>query len=315
MRLIRGISPLARVVLRSCEAFTYLLEVRVMNMEVSDWISNHNPRRRVQSKQVTGKFRRDRTASSALIRKSLRIFGRYIQLTAIALTLLGSLLVIAACMTPDPTHFLLNNEQTGIQPTRLAPWHEFSDWVHGRKHVVLTFDDGPVGTDMDKRFIAILHKHHAHAIFFLVCSKIVPESVTVISTLEHEGHMIGNHSTNHLRLDELPYPEASREIESCSSRIAGLTGHRPHYFRPPFGRSSPLVEEAARVSGMQALFWNASDYDYLYRDPSKVLQVGSEQVPDMAVLLMHERKITEEVLDQILTRLEQRGFTFVLPEA
>lgn len=286
-----------------------------MNMDVSVWTAGRNQRRMAPGWWVVCGGRGARLTTLALLGRTLRVIGRYIQLTVVGLALAGSILVMAAWVTPEPTHFLLTNDQTGIRSTSLAPWHEFSDWIHGRKHVVLTFDDGPVGNDMDDRFIGILRKHHAHAMFFLVCSKIGPESGTIISTLERDGHMIGNHSTNHLRLDKLSYPEAFKEIESCSSRIANVTGHRPHYFRPPFGKSSPLVEAAARASGVQELFWNASDYDYLYRDPSKVFQMGSEEVPDMAVLLMHERKITEEVLDRILSRLEERGFVFVLPDA
>ncbi|WP_239950186.1 polysaccharide deacetylase family protein [Dyella terrae] len=222
--------------------------------------------------------------------------------------------VMAALRTPPPTYFVLNEKHTGIAAPSYPAWHQFSNWVNHRKFAVLTFDDGPAGDVMDSQFLAILRKHHAHAIFFLVCNKINGDTAPALGKMLREGHLIGNHTLDHQHVSALPYEQALHQIDACNERIASVTGRRPYFFRPPFGHSSAIVAQASSAAGVQQVFWNASSYDYMYRKPEKIAQFSLEETKDMSILLMHERKGTAAALDTLLTKLEADGFTFVLPK-
>jgi peptidoglycan/xylan/chitin deacetylase (PgdA/CDA1 family) len=151
--------------------------------------------------------------------------------------------------------------------------------------------------------------------FFLVCSHINDANRDVLGKLEGAGHLIGNHSYDHLKLDTLTSrPELQHQIDGCSQRLAQLTGRRPYYFRPPFGATSPLVTQLAQAAGMKQLLWNANSQDSWMTQPEQILHWSLEQTEDQSVLLLHEKPTTAAVLDDMLTQLEQRGFQFVLPD-
>lgn len=244
----------------------------------------------------------------------LRRFVRFFSVLVPVAVVLFVVAVLAALQTPAPSYFVLDKTHHGITAPSLQPWHRFSDWVNHRKFAVLTFDDGPMGDAMDDRFLAILRKHHAHAMFFLVCNRITAGTRPSVGRMLRDGHMIGNHTFDHKHISAMPYDEVLQQIDSCSERIASITGHRPYYFRPPYGHSSEAVGKAADAAGVQQLFWNASSYDYWYGEPEKIAQFSLAETKDMSVLIMHEHASTAEALDTVLTTLEARGFTFVLPK-
>jgi peptidoglycan/xylan/chitin deacetylase (PgdA/CDA1 family) len=93
-----------------------------------------------------------------------------------------------------------------------------------------------------------------------------------------------------------------------------MTGHDPHFYRPPFGRTSATVAEVAKQVGVRQVFWSASSFDYWYGEPEKIVQMSVDGTGDLTILLMHERKGTLAALDEVLTKLEERGFSFVLPD-
>jgi peptidoglycan/xylan/chitin deacetylase (PgdA/CDA1 family) len=232
---------------------------------------------------------------------------------ALVAFLAGGLVIAGSRLKPP--HFVLNRTtQGGVMPVGGYSWRRASDWLAGRKYAVLTFDDGPYGHGVDERILGVLHKHHAHAIFFLVCSHINETTSHLLDVYQHDGHVIGNHSFDHLPLDQLGDSELSNQVEGCSRRIASLTGHRPFYFRPPFGQTSAHVRHFAEASGMQQMLWNANSQDSWQTKPEQILFWSKTDTEDLSILLMHDRPTTAAVLDQALTELEQRGFQFVLPD-
>lgn len=223
-------------------------------------------------------------------------------------------ITMAALLTPKPEKFKLNAEQSGIAPAAHAAWYRFADRIQHRRYAVLTFDDGPAGGGLDEKFLSVLNQHHAHAMFFLVCKNIDRRTVPALEEMERAGHIIGNHSFDHPAVSSLAYADTWHQVDACSSRIAEVTGHRPQYFRPPYGHSSPSVDLAVRTAGMKSVFWDVNSKDYMYRDPQKIVEFSTEGASDMSILLLHERIGTAQALDEILTDLEDRGFTFVLPD-
>lgn len=246
--------------------------------------------------------------------KAISAVFRLAKPIAITVVALDIVLMAAAWLTPRPEHFKLAPDQHGIAPSAYSPWYKFTDRVQHRSYAMLTFDDGPAGGGLDEKFLDVLSRHHAHAIFFLVCRNINEHTLPVLGKMERAGNVIGNHSLDHLHVPSLSYADAWHQVDGCSSRIADITGHRPKYFRAPYGHSSAYADQAVQTAGMKSVLWNVNSKDYMYRDPNKIYELSTENPGDMSIFLMHERAGTAEALDKILTDLEHRGFTFVLPD-
>lgn len=205
----------------------------------------------------------------------------------------------------------------------------------GPKPVMLTFDDGPANAAVDRSILATLSRHHARALWFVTCARLDPaldpmaaENRATLRQIVAEGHLLGNHGYSHVDLAALGRAAPSRlaqEVGGCSAAIRAASGVVPAYFRPPWGRNSPGVRSAAAAAGMGVLLWSGNSFDSLLasfkRRPETFLSfVARHPAFDIAanadageVLLMHDYPNTALALDDILTRLEKRGFRFVLP--
>lgn len=240
-------------------------------------------------------------------------YRHYLFVCSMLLTLVLYAMLLTAHGMAAP-HFVLAPEMGGIQHASGFSLRKVSDVLAGRKYAVLTFDDGPYGQGLDEQILATLQKHHAHAVFFLVCSHINDATRGELAKFESAGDLIGNHSYDHLDMAKLAQPQIRQQIESCNRRIAELTGKRPTYFRPPFGSTTPDVANVAKSLGMQQMLWSANSEDSWIKQPEKIRDFAVSQTEDQSILLMHERPATAAALDDILTQLEDRGFQFVLPD-
>lgn len=140
--------------------------------------------------------------------------------------------------------------------TLIAPSHP--------DELALTFDDGPNST-WTPRLLDLLASHEIHASFFLVGSraKDQPELVRSIATA---GHLIGNHSWNHLNLAWASARRIEDELTRTSQLLEQITGKPLRYFRPPFGARRPEVLRVARRLGLAPVMWNAMTSDW--KNPS-----------------------------------------------
>lgn len=204
------------------------------------------------------------------------------------------------------------------------------------KPILLTIDDGPANTNVDLKMLAILNKHHAHAIWFITCktldAKIDPaaaEHREVLKKIRADGNVLGNHGYHHFNLKDMDDQGSALlepEIFGCSRLIESVAGVRPKYFRPPFGQSTQRVDALIKSDGMQAVLWsiNTQDsllakfkdhpdvyLDYVHNNPAFDVPGHAERGE---ILLMHDYPNTLQELDELLTKLEHAGFVFVLPQ-
>ncbi|WP_233840168.1 polysaccharide deacetylase family protein [Dyella sp. 2HG41-7] len=243
----------------------------------------------------------------------LYIYRRHFAVCGLLLMLFLYALLLSGRGMEAP-RFALDKTLDRIARTNGNGLRSVSDVLSGRKYALLTFDDGPYGYGLDEQIMQTLRKHHAHAVFFLVCSHINDANEHVLGEIESEGNLIGNHSYNHQVMSKLSKPEITRQIEDCNERIAQVTGKRPYYFRAPFGATSPLVADVVRSFGMKQMSWNANSGDAWLQQPSQIRDFSLSEVEDQSILLLHERPRTAAVLDELLTKLEERGYQFELPD-
>lgn len=231
---------------------------------------------------------------------------------SIAIALLFGALLSLAAATPPPQQFVIT-PQNSIKPAQHPVWHRLGGWMGNRRHVLLSFDDGPYGEGVDEQILRILQRHHAHALFFLVCSHVTPATIRMPEEILAAGNLIGNHSYDHRHIAGMSAAELQHEVAGCSERLQALTGRQPRYFRPPFGESSPQLQLAIESAGMQQVLWNANSQDTWLTRPDQIVRWSLEEAENGSILLLHERPTTAKALDVVLTALERKGYRFVLP--
>ncbi|TVY11582.1 polysaccharide deacetylase family protein [Paenibacillus cremeus] len=185
-----------------------------------------------------------------------------------------------------------------------------------KKVVLLTFDDGPKDLEMNTGLLDTLDKHHAKAIFFLNGYRIKqkPELVKLIAS---RGQTIGNHSWDHNDLKKESKENLEHQIGDVQRAIKDLTGKAPSFFRPPFGSGSDDVRAKAKDEKLLYMTWSNGSLDWEMtvknNNPDKVISNVFEQLRPGSNILMHELPWTVQTLDNLLTRLEEKGYGFVDP--
>jgi len=203
-----------------------------------------------------------------------------------------------------------------IAPVNYPAWRRASDWLARRKYIMLTFDDGPYGDGVDEKILATLSQHQAHAVFFEVCAHINNETRDIPARILATGNLLGNHSYNHLHLPTLKAADLQQQIAGCSDKLESITGVQPRLFRPPWGQLSPAAVKAIHAAGMHIVLWDANSGDTWLKSPPQIIHMSLYEASlGGHILLMHSGPTTADALGTLLTKLQHRGFRFVLPSA
>ena len=99
------------------------------------------------------------------------------------------------------------------------------------KQINLTFDDGPDEENTGK-LLDLLKELKVPATFFIVGEQAMREP-DLLEREVAEGHLIGNHSFTHPRLEKMTPREATGNLAATQRLIVGLTEKRTPLFRPP----------------------------------------------------------------------------------
>ncbi|BFT74451.1 hypothetical protein PAENIP36_58930 [Paenibacillus sp. P36] len=186
--------------------------------------------------------------------------------------------------------------------------------------VALTFDDGP-----DEKYtpliLDILKKEQVKATFFVV-GEHAKEHPKMLKRVVDEGHVIGNHSWDHVNLSDATADKIEGEIGSTDDMIKQITGVTPTLFRAPYGAVSPQVLNASMKSGHQVIGWSVDTLDWDGKSVPQILSNVRKEVGPGAIILQHfaggkHGKLgnTVEALPQIISYLRQKGYTLVtVPE-
>ena len=91
--------------------------------------------------------------------------------------------------------------------------------------VALTFDDGP-NSKYTPMLLEGLRKRNILATFFLVGENIEGNE-EILLEMQKDGHLIGNHTWDHVQLDKISREKALQEIQKTNNRIYEVTGVYP----------------------------------------------------------------------------------------
>lgn len=179
----------------------------------------------------------------------------------------------------------------------------------GREYprVSLTFDDGP-----SPRYTPLLldglKERGITATFFLM-GKNIEGNEELVRRIQKDGHLIGNHTYNHVQLNKITESRAREEIEKTNNEIYEITGVYPSYIRPPFGAWRKNLDLSV---SMLPVFWDVDTLDWKSRNVESVLRIVREQVHDGSIILMHDGYPSSvEAALRIVDILSEEGYDFV----
>ena len=173
--------------------------------------------------------------------------------------------------------------------------------------IALTFDDGP-----NARYTPILldglKKRNIRASFFLIGENIEGNE-DILLQMRRDGHLIGNHTWDHVQLDKIPAEKARLEIEKTNNRIYEASGIYPSYVRPPFGAWIKNLELSVT---MFPVFWDVDTLDWKNQNVDSILSVAEKQIHDGSIILMHDGYQTSvDAALKITDLFTEKGYVFV----
>lgn len=173
--------------------------------------------------------------------------------------------------------------------------------------VALTFDDGP-SRKYTPLLLEGLKDRGIHATFFLM-GKNIEGNEELVKQMQTDGHLIGNHTYNHVELDKISEQRAKEEIEKTSNEIYEITGFYPTYIRPPFGAWRKNLELSVT---MFPVFWDIDTLDWKSKNVDSVVNIVESQVKDGSIILMHDGYATSvEAALKVVDLLKKQGYDFV----
>lgn len=182
------------------------------------------------------------------------------------------------------------------------------------KTVYLTFDAGYSNENVEK-ILDVLKKHEIKAAFFILPG-IIKNSPETVKRMSCEGHLICNHSTSHSDMAEITDIEKFKaELSGVEEYYKELTGFEmSKYFRPPEGSFSVKTLKFCEELGYTPVFWSFAYADWddsKQANPEKAKTKIISCLHDGMVLLLHPTsKTNAEILDDVITEISSRGYSF-----
>ncbi|WP_432627566.1 delta-lactam-biosynthetic de-N-acetylase [Brotaphodocola sp.] len=180
--------------------------------------------------------------------------------------------------------------------------------------IYLTFDAGYENGNTPA-ILDALKKHHAPATFFVV-GNYIQTSPDLVKRMIAEGHTVGNHTFHHPDMSKIATKKSfSEELESLEKLFEETTGQKmTRFYRPPQGKYSESNLQMAKELGYHTFFWSLAYVDW-YEDRQPTHEDAFKKLlgrihPGAIVLLHSTSRTNAEILDELLTKWEEMGYSF-----
>ncbi len=181
------------------------------------------------------------------------------------------------------------------------------------KTIYLTFDAGYENGNLPK-ILDTLKKHNTPATFFVV-GTFVASQPDLVKRMVDEGHAVGNHTWSHPDMSKIASKEDFvKELGDVEEEFTSVTGAKmKKYYRPPQGKYSVENLQMAKDLGYHTFFWSLAYVDWQQdNQPSReeALNKLTSRIHPGAVVLLHTTSSTNaEILDELITKWEDMGYT------
>lgn len=181
------------------------------------------------------------------------------------------------------------------------------------KTLYLTFDCGYENGNTPA-ILDALKKHKVKAAFFIV-GNYLSTSPDLVKRMVEEGHIVGNHSYHHPDMSGMGKEEFAKELGELETLYEQTIGTpMEKYYRPPQGKYSSNSLQIAKDMGYQTIFWSLAYVDW-NQDSQPTHEEAFDKLlkrvhPGAVVLLHNTSKTNGEILDELLTKWEEMGYSF-----
>lgn len=180
--------------------------------------------------------------------------------------------------------------------------------------IYLTFDAG-YENGCTAKILDTLKAHAVPATFFLV-GNYIQRNPDLVRRMVEEGHTVGNHTMHHYDMSKISDPAAfQKELEDLEALFREATGQEMEkYYRPPQGVYSESNLRNAQALGYRTVFWSLAYVDWKNDDQPTAEAAFAKLIPRIhpgAVVLLHSTSQTNaQILDELLTKWEDLGYSF-----
>ena len=190
------------------------------------------------------------------------------------------------------------------------------DW-NRKKLIALTFDDGPF--TYTEQILNTLQAHKVKASFFWMGNRLAQNKALVLRA-KQAGHTLANHSWSHPHGMALLPDELWREqIDKTNQAFKQIIGHKPRFYRPPYGEITDQQVEDMGQQGMKIMIWSIDprDWDTDKVDSKKIESVIIDNLHPETITLLHDggnSPNTVNALPRVIEHYRQQGYQFVTLE-
>ena len=179
--------------------------------------------------------------------------------------------------------------------------------------IYLTFDCGYENGNTEP-ILDAMKKHDVKATFFVV-GNFLETSPEIVKRMIAEGHTVGNHTYHHLDMSSISSMDAfkkeTQDVENLFEQITGTPITK--FYRPPQGKYNIENLKMAQELGYHTFFWSLAYVDwYQDKQPTKDEAFGKllKRIHPGAIVLLHSTSSTNaQILDELLTKWEEMGYT------
>ncbi len=199
-------------------------------------------------------------------------------------------------------------------PEELKEYNAYFVGGTEEQKIYLTFDCGYENGNTEA-ILDALKKHNVPATFFVV-GHYLESAPDLVKRMVAEGHTVGNHTYHHPDMSKISDAESFRkEMDEVRSLYQEVTGEEMKmYYRPPQGKYSIANLQMAKELGYSTFFWSLAYVDWnVDSQPSheEAFDKLTKRVHPGAVVLLHNTSKTNgEILDELLTKWEDMGYSF-----
>lgn len=183
-----------------------------------------------------------------------------------------------------------------------------------KKVIYLTFDAG-YENGYTAQILDALKKHNVKATFFLV-GNYINNSPELVNRMIEEGHTVGNHTYSHPDMSAISSKDSfCKELQKLEAAYKEVTGQEmTKYYRPPQGKFSKKNLQMAKDMGYKTFFWSLAYVDW-FNDKQPTKEEAFKKLlgrihPGAIVLLHSTSKTNAQILDELLTKWEEMGYSF-----
>ena len=226
----------------------------------------------------------------------------------------------STAILPESENWGLSFQEEGQTPVANATIEELKKYDAyyaedtDQKIIYLTFDCGYENGNTSV-ILDALKKHNVPATFFVV-GNFLEDEPDLVKRMVEEGHTVGNHTFHHPDMTQISSLEEFRkELEDVETLYQKITGESmTKYYRPPQGKYSEESLKMAQELGYRTFFWSLAYVDW-YDDAQPTKEEAFEKLlgrihPGAIVLLHNTSQTNGEILDELLGKWEDMGYTF-----